>query len=354
MKVGFVDTDHIVDLAAALLTPPDAAAAGRIRAFFHPNRVDIGELRHITRGFAATDGFAGCGPDPHGGTPRGCDALVFRRARIDAAAMDLNPDLRLIQRFGDRSDMIDLDAAAARGIAVSCLERPSLIMVAEHVLMFMLALGRRLIEAHRGVREGVVPAGAAGSISRNWLSLSGVDTLWGKTLGIVGMGEVGCLLAERAGALGMRIVYCGARPLPAGGEGRLRAEHVDFRELLARSDYVSLHVRGTAQNRHLIGAPELARMRPVAFLVNTSRGSVVDEEALLAALEAGRLRGAALDVHQREPRPVDALAARDDVILTPHMAGGVKEHILGEIRQVFDNLRAVARGAAPPHGLRRA
>lgn len=349
--VGFLDDDHVIRLASALLNLTDAAARDYVTGFFLPERFDHAEALRMAAGLTPNDDVTANGPRLPGTPLIGCDAIVFRRGRIDAGLFDANPDLRLVQRLGANPEGIDMGEAARRGIAISCLPRPTLAMVAEHVLMMMLAVTRRLFPADRGVRDGLLAAGKPGAISYNWLGLTGIGTLWGRTLGIIGMGEIGILLAERARAFGMTVLYSDVRRLPPQLEARLGAKFAQKNELLTESDFVSLHVPNTPENSRTIDVPDLRLMRRDAVLINTSRGAVVNEEALLAALSNGSLGGAGLDVHACEPRQVDRLSGFDNVVLTPHMAGGSRLGVLNEIGQMFDNLRAVRHRKTPPHGV---
>ena len=154
---------------------------------------------------------------------RDASILIFRRGTIDAALMDANPKLKLIQRIGERADMIDLTAAAARGIAVSCLPRPSLQYTAEHAILLMLALSKRLIEADEAVREDrwdrarVHPENG---VAYNWAGLSDLHGLYGKTVGIIGLGEVGAMAAKMARAFGARVIYCNRNRLAPSASKR--------------------------------------------------------------------------------------------------------------------------------------
>ncbi|GEJ57151.1 hydroxyacid dehydrogenase [Anaeromyxobacter diazotrophicus] len=237
------------------------------------------------------------------------EALVVRnQTRVDAALLARAPRLRVVGRLGVGLDNIDLPACRARGIAVVVARGANAVAVAEHVLACLFAIARRVEAASRSVR--------AGEWDRR--GFTGVE-LAGKTLGIVGLGDIGLRLARRAAALELEVLAT-SPDWPDAAAGLARRVPLD--ELLARSHFVSLHVPLTPATRGLIGAPQLARMRRDAWLVNTSRGEVVDEEALRAALARGAIAGAALDVRHREPTPApDALAGLENVLLTPHVAG---------------------------------
>jgi phosphoglycerate dehydrogenase-like enzyme len=353
LRIAFLDDDHVMKLTRLMLSAGDRAEEEWLRGFFTPEPVDVPRLLELGAGLRRADGAEVVLVDPR--RPQsvaGSTVLVFRRGRVTAETMDACPDLRLIQRLGEDASSVDLDAARERGIEVSCLPRRSLHHAAEHAVMLMLALSKRLLVADRAVRT-VEPGAASSSdgVAYNWVGLTGIGGLAGRTLGIVGLGEVGVHLATRAHALGMRLLYADRRRLAPDREEALHVELRSLDELLEGSDYVSLHVPGTGANERLIGAPQLARMRPRAYLVNTSRGPVVDEDALYEALVERRIAGAGLDVHAHEPRPAaDRFCRLDNVILTPHVSGGSRLDTVAEVEAMFDNVRAVLAGQPPPHG----
>lgn len=225
--------------------------------------------------------------------------------------MDALPALRLVVRAGVGYDQIDVPAATARGIAVANAPTYGTDDVAEHALALLLAWARRVPQLDRGMRTDGWPAVAQFPIHR----------LRGQTLGIVGLGRIGSGLARRARGIGLRVVACD----PVLNADQIKARDVEptsFEDLLAQSDYVSIHVPLSDATRHLIDAAALARMKPEALLVNTSRGPVVDEAALADALASGRLGGAALDVFEEEPlAPSSPLRSFEQAVLTPHAAG---------------------------------
>jgi len=225
--------------------------------------------------------------------------------RIDAELLDRAPRLRVVANHAVGVDNVDLAACAARGVAVA--NTPDVLTEATADLAFalLLAVGRRLVEGDALVRSG----GWSG-----WApdQLLGAD-LAGRTLGIIGMGRIGQAVARRAAGFDLRIVYTHPRPVAAPGS------HVALEHLLAESDFVSIHCPLTAATRGLIGARELAAMKPTAILVNTARGPIVDEAALASVLAAGGLGGAGLDVFAEEPRVPEALRASPRVVILPHI-----------------------------------
>jgi lactate dehydrogenase-like 2-hydroxyacid dehydrogenase len=160
-------------------------------------------------------------------------------------------------------------------------------------------------------------------------------------VGIIGLGEVGAMVATLARAFGARVVYTNRNRLAPDQEQRLGVSYLPLAQLLAAADFVSMHANNLPENKGLIDAAIFAQMKPTAFFINTSRGRMVDEDALHQALTAGVIAGAGLDVHGEEPRPVDRFAARRNVIMTPHIAGGSRLGVIAEVEEVLRNCRAV-------------
>jgi phosphoglycerate dehydrogenase-like enzyme len=183
--------------------------------------------------------------------------------------------------------------------------------------------------------------------------MSGLRGLFGKTVGIIGLGEVGTLAAGMAQSFGARLVYTNRRKLAAEYEKRAGVEYLPVPELLAQADFVSMHANNLPENKGLIGASAFAQMKPSAYFINTSRGRMVDEDALYEALTKGVIAGAGLDVHYDEPRPgTDRFIGLRNVILTPHLAGGSRKAILDEIETILGNARAVLAGHPIKHQVR--
>jgi D-3-phosphoglycerate dehydrogenase len=245
----------------------------------------------------------------------GAAGLVVRSAtRVDAELIAAASALRVVGRAGTGTDNIDLEAATRAGILVVNAPHANALSAAEHTMALLLALARRVPEGDRSVRSG------------GWerKRLGGVE-LAGKTLGIVGFGKIGRLVAERAGAFGMHLLAYDpfVSEEPAGALGVELAARLE--DLMARSDFVTLHVPLTAETRGLVGEAALAGARPGLRLVNTSRGGVVDEEALAAALRSGRVAGAALDVFAAEPPTGSPLLVLPQVVVTPHLGASTDE-----------------------------
>ncbi len=246
------------------------------------------------------------------------DGLIVRnRSQVDAALLAAAPRLRAVGRLGVGLDNIDLPGCAARGIQVVPATGANARAVSEYVIGTLLALLRGAYASTTDV--------AAGRWPRTALS-QGLEA-HGRTLGVVGFGGIGQLTARLAAGLGMRVIGCDAA-LPATHPAwtETGATPLPLDAVLTQADAVTLHVPLNADTRHLLDAARLRRMRPGAILINTSRGGIVDEAALAAALRAGHLRGAALDVFDQEPLPAGSpLADAPNLILTPHIAGLTQE-----------------------------
>jgi len=267
-----------------------------------------------------------------------CRALVVRnRTRVDAALLDAMPTLACVGRLGVGLDNIDLEACRARGVAVYPATGANDLSVAEYVIAVTLVLLRGAYFSGAAV--------AAGDWPRR--RLIGREAS-GRTMGLVGIGAIAQEVARRAAALGMRVAA--VDPFASSASpGWSLARRVELPDLLSEADVVSLHVPLTESTRGLIGAAEIARMKPDAILVNTARGGVVDEAALADALKASRLRGAAIDVFADEPLPGGtALASAPNLILTPHIAGVTEESNVRVSRLIAERVAAHLRGERIP------
>jgi len=249
----------------------------------------------------------------------GADAvLTLLHDRVDDELLEAaGPQLRCVANLAVGYDNVDLEATARHGVTVT--NTPGVLddATADLTLGLILAATRRLAEGDRLVRSG-----------REWSWGMGFmlgSGLQGKRLGVVGLGGIGRKVAERARAFGMEIAYHSRHPAPPEVEAALGAERLPLEELLATSDVLSLHVPLTEETRHLVGAAELAAMKPSAVLVNAARGPVVDEAALAAALAEGQIAAAGLDVYEREPRVEPALLELDNVVLVPHLGSATVE-----------------------------
>jgi len=262
--------------------------------------------------------------------------------RVDAEVIEASPGLRMIATMKITPPDIDVAAATARRIPVTVI--PPLVTEATADLHFglLLAVARRMIEGDRLVRSGIFPGGQS-------MHLEGAGVS-GKTIGLVGGGgRIGRAVARRAHGFSMRTLYWGPRRITEADERELDLTYVPLDQLLAESDFVSVHAPLKAETHHLIGARELRLMKPSAFLINTARGPIVDEQALVDALTERRIAGAGLDVFEREPHVEEALLAMPNVVLTPHLGSAVAELREMMAHVVVDNIVAVLEGRRPPN-----
>ena len=247
------------------------------------------------------------------------------------------PHLKLVTNFGVGFNNIDLEACRERGIRVTNTPQPVIEPTAELAFALMHDVARRTAEFDRKLREGKAePFGVMNNLSHS---------LYGKTLGIIGMGRIGQALARRAVASGMRIVYHNRKPIPKSSleSGFLNPDTINYvskKELLETSDFVSLNLPYTPEVKHLIGEGELQMMKNTAYLINTARGAHVDEEALVLALKAGEIAGAAMDVYEHEPKIHPELLTLDNVVLSPHTGTGTWEGRIAMCENVCDNILA--------------
>jgi D-3-phosphoglycerate dehydrogenase len=266
----------------------------------------------------------------------GFHALIVRsRTRVTAQVVQAGQQLKVIGRAGVGVDNIDVAAATGRGITVVNSPLAASLAVAEHTLGLMLALARKFVDADASMKRGRWDKSA----------LKGSE-LYGKTLGLIGIGRIGAEVAARAVAFGMKVLAFDPY-LTAAQVRERQAEPVTLDEALSKSDYISLHLPLTAETKGLIGPGEFDRMKKGARLVCAARGGVVDENALRAALDAGRLAGAALDVFAAEPPPADSIAAHPNVIATPHIGAQTAEAQTRAGVGIAEEVIAVLAGKEP-------
>jgi phosphoglycerate dehydrogenase-like enzyme len=267
------------------------------------------------------------------------DFALVATTPLSAATLAGAARLRLIQHQGVGYDKTDVAAAAALGVPVALCPAGTSIGVAEHVFLLVLSLYKQLRAAEAALRSG------------RWLQWelrSGSYELAGKTMGLVGLGRIGREVALRARAFAANVSYSDVMRAAPEVEQVFGVRFVPFAELLSEADVVSLHLPLTPDTRHVIGAPELEHMRRSAVLINTARGPLVDEAALVAALRAGQIAGAGLDVFEVEPLPADhPLVSLPNVVLTPHIAAGTADALVVKMKACFANMLRVARGEAP-------
>jgi len=272
------------------------------------------------------------------------DALVMSWVPMTREVIGQLQRCRVIARFGIGVDMIDLDAATERGILVCNTATYCLDEVSNHAMGLLLMLNRSLLQDVDALRSG------------GWFRSTSVPPrrLTGQRLGLVGLGHIGRLVAQKARAFGLEVVAYD--PYLRGRETQMDGTQlVDLDELLACADFVSVHCPLNASTRHLLGERELALMKPTAFLINTARGPIVDEMALVAALCERRLAGAGLDVFETEPLPLEhPLRQLDNAILTPHSASWSVESSAECRRVAVEHAMTVLRGGVPSDVVNRA
>src|SRR2546428_523110 len=263
----------------------------------------------------------------------GYDALVVRsETKVTREIIEASSTLQVVGRAGIGVDNIDLDAATEKGVVVVNAPTGNVISAAEHAIALMLSLSRHIPEANASLRSGKWERGR----------FQGTEVR-GKTLGVVGLGQVGSEVARRARGLEMHVIA--SDPFVSEERGRaLGVELVDFERLLAESDFITVHTTLTAGTRGLINAAELERVKPGVRLINTARGGIIDEQALLAAVESGRVAGAAVDVFVTEPAPDTPLAGHDRIIVTPHLGASTTEAQERVAVDVAEQIAAVLRG----------
>jgi len=256
--------------------------------------------------------------------------LIVRSATtVDAAMLERAPDLKVVGRAGVGVDNIDVEAASERGVAVMNAPAGNTIAAAELTMALLLSAVRRVAEADRSVR--------AGGWERS--RFQGVE-MRGRTLGVIGAGRIGSAVAERCQAFGMKVIVHDPY-LPADLLEAMRFPIVGLGELLETADVITLHVPLNDETRGLIGEPALARMKPGAFVVNVSRGGVIDETALAAALVEGKIAGAGLDVFETEPLAANSpLLSAPNLVLTPHLGASTQEAQVQVALEVATSLRA--------------
>jgi glyoxylate reductase len=272
-----------------------------------------------------------------------CDILFcLLHDKIDADVIAANPKLRLIAAQSISPSNIDVAAATARRLPVTVVPPVTTEATADLTFGLMLAVARRMTEGDRMVRVGRFP----GAQSAHLLGAS----VWGKTLGLIGGGGlIGKAVARRAHGFSMRVLYWTPRRKPETEEHEAGLTYVPLDRLLAESDFVSLHSPLNKETRHQIGARELALMKKTAFIINTARGPIIDEAALVRTLKAGKIAGAGLDVFEHEPKVDAALKRLPNVALAPHLGSATVEVREEMAKIVADNILAFLDGTTPPN-----
>lgn len=272
---------------------------------------------------------------------KGVDALLpLLTDKIDAEVMDAaGPNLKIIANYAVGYDNIDVEEATRRGIVVTNTPGVLTETTADLAWALLMAIARRIVEADKFTRAGKF---------KGWgpMMFLGSD-VYGKTLGIVGAGRIGTAVAMRSKGFNMKVLYTDVRRNETL-ERELGARKVELDELLKEADFISLHVPLTPETHHLIGERELKMMKKTAYLINTSRGPVIDEKALVEALKNGEIAGAALDVFENEPELTPGLAELDNVVLTPHIGSASVETRTRMATLAAENIIAYFEGRRPP------
>jgi len=275
---------------------------------------------------------------------RDVDALVTLLSdKIDAEVFEAAPKLKIVAQMAVGYDNIDVAEATKRGIYVTNTPGVLTETTADFAWALLLAVARRVVEADRYVRTG------QWEVSWHPSMLLGRD-VYGATLGIIGAGRIGRAVARRAKGFKMKIIYYDVVPMPPEDEKELGARLVDLDTLFREADFVSIHVPLTKETYHLVNEDKLKLMKKTAYLINNSRGSVVDEKALYKALKEGWIAGAALDVFEQEPTPMDnPLLKLDNVVVAPHISSASYETRSRMAEMVAENLVAFFEGRQPPN-----
>ena len=262
--------------------------------------------------------------------------------RVDSDVIAAGTQLRAIASMKITPSDIDVAEATARRIPVTVIAPIVTEATADMHFALLLAVARRVVEGDRLVRAGVFPGAQSAHLLGAWVH--------GRTIGLIGGGgRIGKAVAKRAQGFSMRTLYWTPRRKAESEERAAGLEYVPYDRLLAESDFVSVHAPLNAETVHLVGERELRLMKPTAFLVNTARGPIVDEQALVRALTEKRIAGAGLDVYENEPRVHPALLSMQNVVLTPHLGSAVKELRESMANVVVDNILAVLEGRQPPN-----
>jgi len=261
--------------------------------------------------------------------------------QIDEEVMAVNPNLKVIAQMAVGYDNIDVAAATARGIPVTHTPGVLTETTADTAWVLLMTVARRIVEADKFMRAGRYKAWGP-------MLLMGTD-VHGKTLGILGFGRIGKAMARRAKGFHMKVIYYDEVRAPAEEEQALSAEYRPFDDVIAEADFITVHTPYAPSTHHLLGEREFARMKNTAYVVNTARGPIIDEKALVKALNDGQIAGAGLDVYEREPAMEPELRDMNQVVLLPHIGSASLETRTAMALMAARNLIAVIRGERPPN-----
>jgi phosphoglycerate dehydrogenase-like enzyme len=283
------------------------------------------------------------------------DAILCYKAELPASLIRAATSLKFIQKHGLNCNNIDVAAATERNVLVATMSLMRNASVAEHALAHMLACARKIIQGHRAVTQAIYREKGLEPIQtsqwnyrKNWAGIEGVMEVYQATVGIIGMGDIGMEIAKRCHAFGMTVYYYDKIRHPSEVEIALGIQYLPFDKLLTLSDFVVLILPHTPESEGLIGAREFELMKPSATIINVSRGGLVDEAALISALQSKRIAMAGLDVYRMEPLPVSSLLMElPNVVLTPHTGGGSYRFADADLSASLQNIQRFFRGERP-------
>ena len=321
-----MSTDQILPLHIAFLTPMAPVTLEAVRRLLPP---------------ACTIAFAQTSTKAEQITLLAdADVVMIAGTFIEGDVIRQAPRLKMIQKWGIGVDKIDLVAAKERNVLVSITSGATSIPVSEHTLLLMLAVSRRLPLAHRSLGQGQWMAAELRTVC---------SKLDGKTVGLFGFGGIAQQVAKRLKGFDVDVMYHSRTRVASDIEARLQARYVDFDTLVANSDILSLHAPLSPQTHHRFNADIFAKMKRGAILINTARGELIDEPALIQALQKGQLSGAGLDTFEAEPPSAEnPLFQMDQVVVTPHSAGGVYDNLPDLVGHMFRNIELFQRGLPIP------
>jgi phosphoglycerate dehydrogenase-like enzyme len=361
MPTLLLEEDHFLKIVPVILDPATPPAhQGAVADFFAHDVPDFlgwcDQLRSRIPGlYPATVIWAKDQADFVAKLPS-ADGVIVESLAVDRAALAAASKLKVVQKFGTVGANIDQAACADRGVAVAFLHRHVNVAVAEQCIALMLALAKRICALDGLVERRTLEAAGYHIRERasayigysNFARVAGLRTLYGATLGVVGLGEVGREIARRAAPFGLETLYFQRRRLAAADEQALAVRFAPLHDLMARSEYIVVQLPLTDSTRGIIDADVLRGVKPGAFLINCARAELIDRDALVAALEAGRLGGLALDVGYDEPArsddPLLKFRGKPNVILMPHTAIAARQNALNDLERLCVNLWGAIAG----------
>lgn len=283
------------------------------------------------------------------------DVVITQTTAVDDELLTKLDNLQSVLKLGRNYYNVEVDAVRSRGLTLACVPRKGPNCVAELALTFIMSLSKDLLASHESVAtgayryRGIKPEiTAQWKMAFHWMKNMRVHEVTEKTLGIIGMGEIGCELARRTSVMGMHNLYYKRTPLSSELEERFDATYADLDTLLSESDYVCVATPHTPETERMIGADQIALMKETAFIVNIARGGIIDEDAMITALQENRIAGAGLDVFTYEPLHEDSpLCTLDNVMLTPHIGGGSGTNRTIELTAALQEAKRILAGEKP-------